>query len=242
LEGALNRVRAELRRGVFFIGWKGVAICVALGVANYVTSLGYDVLNHGPYRLFLRTPIDEALPVVTLFVVPYVSLKAFIYGSLTIFLLFRARIFQSAVVSMIATFLVSYIFFAILQTYVDRPALTGTDALTRMVRDVYAGDHPFNDFPSLHVSLSAIIAIHWWRFSRTSWPLVIWAGLIAISTVMVKQHYLVDIVGGLILAFATSMFFLRLVGRDADTGVFGQSSPPRSMATASSAPGHGGDV
>jgi membrane-associated phospholipid phosphatase len=228
---------------VFFIGWKGAAFCVGLGVANYVTSLAYDLLNHGPHRLFLRSPIDDALPVVPLFVVPYVSLKPFLYGSLVIFLLFRARIFQSAVLSMIATFLVSYLFFAFLQTYVERPVLTGGDTLTRMIRDVYAGDHPFNDFPSLHVSLSVIMAIHWWRFSRTlRWPVAIWAGLIAISTVMVKQHYVVDIPGGLILAFGTSLFFLHLMDRDRDREAIGQSRPPRSIATASSAPGHGGDV
>jgi len=212
MQPALRRLRTELRRGVFFIGWKGAAFCVALGVADYVASLGYDYLNHGPYRLFLRSPIDQALPVVPLFVVPYVSLQPFIYGSLVVFLLFRARIFQSAVLSMIVTFLVSYVFFALLQTYVDRPVLTGNDVFTVMVRGVYAGDHPFNDFPSLHVSTSTIIAIHWWRFSRRfTWPLIIWAALIAMSTVMIRQHYVADIAGGLVLAFGTSVFFLRLM-------------------------------
>lgn len=197
---------------MFGIGWKGAAICVALGVADYVTSLGYEALNHGPYRLFLRSPIDQALPVVPIFVVPYVSLQPFIYGSLVIFLLFRARVFQSAVLSMVVTFLVSYVFFAFLQTYVERPVLTGGDVFTRMIRDVYAGDHPFNDFPSLHVSTSAIIAIHWWRFSRRFGPVpAIWAALIATSTVLVRQHYLADVAGGLILAFGTSLFFLRLI-------------------------------
>jgi membrane-associated phospholipid phosphatase len=110
------------------------------------------------------------------------------------------------------TFLVSYLFFAFLQTYVDRPALTGGDVFTRMVRDVYAGDQPFNDFPSLHVATSTIIAIHLWRFSRRfTWPLIIWAALIAMSTVMVRHHYVADIAGGLILAFGTSLFFLRLM-------------------------------
>jgi len=208
------RLRTWLKGGIFFIGWKGAAACVALGVADYVASLGYDYLNHGPYRLFLRSPIDQALPVVPLFVVPYDSLQPFIYGSLVVFLLVRARIFQSAVLSMIVTFLVSYVFFAFLQTYVDRPVLAGTDVFTRMVRDVYAGDHPFNDFPSLHVSTSTIIAIHWWRFGRR-WtvPLIIWAGLIAASTVMIRQHYVADIAGGLVLAFATSLFFLGRLDR-----------------------------
>lgn len=208
----------ELKRGVFYAGWKGAALCVALAIGDYAASLGYDYLNHGPYRLFLRTPIDQALPVVPVFAVPYVSLEPFIYGSLVVFLLFRTRLFQSAVSSMIVTFLISYVFFAFLQTYVDRPPLTGNDALTQLIRGVYASDHPYNDFPSLHVSTSTIIAIHWWRFGKHySWPAIIWAGLIVLSTVMVKQHYVPDIAGGLVLAFSTSSFFLRLF-RAADPG------------------------
>jgi membrane-associated phospholipid phosphatase len=208
---AMTWLRNQLRGGVFFAGWKVAAICIGLGAADYVASLGYDYLNHGPYRLFLRTPIDEALPVVPAFAVPYVSLEPFIYGSLVVFLLFRVRIFQSAVSSMIVTFLISYVFFAFLQTYVDRPSLTGDDPLTQLIRGVYASDNPYNDFPSLHVSTSTIIAIHWWRFGR-AWtlPLIVWAGLVALSTVMVKQHYVPDIAGGLVLAFASSLLFLRL--------------------------------
>ncbi len=208
----MNTVRRWLGQGVFFAGWKTAVLCIALAAADYAASLGYDYLNHGPYRLFLETPIDRALPVVPVFAVPYVSLEPFIYVSLVIFLVFRVRIFQSAVLSMVATFLVSYLFFAFLQTYVDRPALTGHDFLTGLIRGVYASDQPYNDFPSLHVSTSTIIAIHWWRFGgRYTLPIIGWAALVAISTVMVKQHYVPDIAGGLVLAFATSLLFLRLV-------------------------------
>ena len=214
-----DRLSIPLRGGVLFAGWKVAALCVGLAIADYVASLGYDYLNHGPYRLFLRTPLDQALPVVPIFAVPYVSLEPFIYASLVIFLLFRVRIFESAVLSMIATFLISYLFFAFLQTYVDRPALTGNDVFTNMIRGVYASDQPYNDFPSLHVSTSTIIAIHWWRFGRRyALPIIAWAALIALSTVMVKQHYVPDIAGGLILAFATSLFFLRVTAEHSALG------------------------
>ena len=204
-------VSRQLRGGIFFAGWKIAALCVGLAIADYIASLGYDYLNHGPYRLFLRTPLDQALPVVPVFAIPYVSLEPFIYASLVIFLVLRVRIFESAVLSMIATFLVSYLFFAFLQTYVDRPVLTGNDSFTNLIRGVYASDQPYNDFPSLHVSTSTIIAIHWWRFGRRyTLPIIVWAALVALSTVMVKQHYVPDIAGGLIVAFATSLFFLRV--------------------------------
>jgi hypothetical protein len=57
----VTRLPKALGRGVLFLGWKVTALYVALGVPDYVASLGYDYLNHGPYRLFLRSPIDQAL-------------------------------------------------------------------------------------------------------------------------------------------------------------------------------------
>jgi membrane-associated phospholipid phosphatase len=225
----VNRLRAELRRGVFGVGLKGAGFCIVVGVATYVASLGYDVLNHGPYRLFLRTPLDQALPVVPIFAVPYVSLQPVIYASLVIFLLFRARIQQSAGLSMTVTFLISYVFFAFVQTYVARPTLTGGDIFTQLVRGVYASDHPFNDFPSLHVSTSTIIAIHWWRFNRRAGLVAaIWVVLVAMSTVLIRQHYLADVAGGLILAFSTSLFFLRFIDHEPK----GAQATPSSQAAA----------
>ena len=208
------RLRAELRRGVLGAGWRGAALCVALAAADYLASLGYDYLNHGPSRLFLRTPLDQALPVVPVFAVPYVSLEPYLYGSLFVFLFFRVRVFQSAVLSMILTFLVAYLCFAFIQTYVDRPHLAGTDVFSGMVRAVYAGDQPYNDFPSLHVATSTVVAIHWWRFGRWwTLPLLAWTALIVMSTVLIRQHYLADVAGGLVLAAATSWLFLRLFDR-----------------------------
>ena len=181
-------------------------------MAVYVTSELYYLLNHGPNRIFLRTPLDDLLPVVKPFVIPYVSLEPFIYASLILFVLFRTRVFQSAALSMIAAWLVSYAFYFFLQSYVQRPTLVGSDVLTQLIRQVYTSDNPYNDFPSLHTSLSTILAIHWWRMDcRISMPVGIWVALIVLSTVFVKQHYVADVIGGLVLAAGVSGFFLSRV-------------------------------
>ena len=205
-------MRAQLRSGIFGDSPRGAALTIAFGVVAIVTSLFYDGLNHGPYRLFLRTPIDDLIPVVGPFAVPYVSLRPFIYVSALLFLLFRARIYRSAALSMTVTLLISYGFYALLQSYIERPVLMGDDVFSRMIRDVYAGDQPYNDFPSLHASLSTIFAVHWWRVDRRiGIPVAIWAGLIVASTVFVKQHYVADMVAGVLLALAVSGVFLRLM-------------------------------
>jgi len=205
-----------LRKGVFGEGLRGAGFTLLMGVIAIVTSLFYDALNHGPYVLFLRSPLDDLIPVIGAFVVPYVSLRPFIYLSAGLFLLFRARIYRSAALAMTVTLLISYAFYALLQTYIERPVLTGTDVFSQIIRDVYAGDQPFNDFPSLHASLSTIFAIHWWRVDRRIGLAVgAWTALIVLSTVFVKQHYVADMVGGVLLAFVTSRTSLNLLAKRA---------------------------
>jgi len=224
----VSRLREQLRLGIFGESPRTAVVTLVLGVTAIVVSLFYDALNHGPSVLLLRTPLDDLIPVVGPFVIPYVSLRPFIYVSAVLFLLFRARIYRSAAVSMIVVLAVSYAFYAFLQTYIDRPAITGDDLFSRMIRDVYASDQPFNDFPSLHASLSTIFAIHWLRVDRRlGVPIAIWAGLIVVSTVFVKQHYVPDVVAGVLLASVTSWWSLRvLAGR-------GSSRDPRASLTRS---------
>ena len=79
-----------------------------------------------------------------------------------------------------------------------------------MIRTIYGSDQPYNDFPSLHTSLSTIIAIHWWRVDkRIGIPAAVWTALIVASTVLIKQHYFADLIGGLVLASVTSWLVLR---------------------------------
>jgi membrane-associated phospholipid phosphatase len=213
-------MRARLRQifgaGVFGTGWVNAAICVALAVALYFVNGIYAILNHGPAVLNLRTPLDVALPVVPIFVIPYVSLEPFVYLTLVIFLLFRTRLFQSACLAVISAVLLSYGVYFFAQSEVIRPVLLGTDLFTRMIRDVYAGDNPFNCFPSLHTSVSTILAIHWWRTDRrVGIPVAVWTALIVASTVLIKQHYVADLIAGLALAFGLSWFTMRLLLRKA---------------------------
>lgn len=204
--------RGRLSRGVFALPRRSAVITLVLVVAVVATNLLYEPLNHGPNRIFLRTPLDTALPVVPLFAIPYVSLIPFIGVSLLAWLLVRERVFRSAALSMIVAWLISYAFYFFLQSYVDRPVVAGSDPLSALVRTVYAGDQPYNDFPSLHVSLSTIMAIHWWHVDRRiGIPVAVWTALIVASTVLIRQHYLADVAGGLVLAAVVSATMLRLI-------------------------------
>ncbi|MGD1052485.1 MAG: phosphatase PAP2 family protein [Candidatus Dormibacteria bacterium] len=208
-------LRAQLRRGIFGESW-GVALAtLVLLVVWYGVNLLYAPLNHGPNRIFLRTPLDQGIPVVPVFVIPYVSLTPYIAVTMALLLLARVRLLRSAAVAMIIAWLVSYAFYIFLQSYVARPELIGSDPFTALIRTVYAGDRPYNDFPSLHTSLSTIVAIHWWRVDRRIGMVAGgWTLLIVASTVLIHQHYLADLAGGLTLAAAACVVSLRLFARD----------------------------
>jgi membrane-associated phospholipid phosphatase len=203
-------VTARLARGVLREGWPSAALSLALIPAILGTNLIYDSLNHGPSRIVLRTPLDDALPVVPVFAVPYLSLIPFVAVSLLVMLIVDARVYRSAALSMIAAWFISYACYFFLQSFVVRPSVGGSDVFSSMVRSIYAADHPYNDFPSLHTSLSTIIAIHWWHIDRRiGIPVAVWTALIVASTVLIKQHYLADVVAGLLVAMTTSALVLR---------------------------------
>ena len=199
-------------QGIFYTGWKNAIFSLLLAVGVYFTSQIYALLNHGPAVLNLRTALDAALPVVPVFVVPYDSLQPYIYATLILFLLLRTKYFQSACLAMITVWFISYGFYYFLQSEVIRPVLTGTDVFSKAVMNVYAGDNQFNDFPSLHTSLSSILAIHWLRVNKPlGIVLSIWTALILASTLLIKQHYIADMLFGFALALGLSWVYLKVV-------------------------------
>jgi membrane-associated phospholipid phosphatase len=200
----------QARRGILSERGRGLIVSLLLIPAILGTNLIYELLNHGPNRIFLETPLDRALPVVPIFAIPYLSLIPYIGVSLIAFLFFRVHVYRSAAFTMLVVWFISYAFYFFLQSYIARPQITGTDPLSALIRSIYASDRPYNDFPSLHTSLSTIIAIHWWRVDRRiAIPAAIWTALIVASTVLVKQHYIADVAGGLVLAGVTSLLVMR---------------------------------
>lgn len=209
MKETLQRVFGQ---GIFCTGWKNAIFSILLAIGVYFTSQIYVLLNHGPAVLNLHTLLDSAIPVVPVFVIPYDSLQPYIYATLILFLLFRTKYFQSACLAMITVWFISYGFYYFLQSEVFRPILTGTDTFSKMVMNVYAGDNQFNDFPSLHTSLSTILAIHWVKVNKPlGIVLSIWTALIVASTLLIKQHYIADLIFGLALAFGFAWLYIKLI-------------------------------
>jgi len=88
-----------------------------------------------------------------------------------------------------------------------RPQLTIQTFFDQLVYYIYYLDLGYNSFPSLHVALSLTCSLICFNYNPKYKWLFIWAGLIILSTVLVKQHYILDVVGGLVLGVLGFLWF-----------------------------------
>jgi membrane-associated phospholipid phosphatase len=152
----------------------------------------------------LATPWDAAIPLWPVWAVPYLLSIAWWIGSL----IWAARrmdddLYRALVSGGLVMVLASYLFYLLCPTYVERPLLTGHDWPTELMRLIYGADRPYNAFPSSHTYNSVFVALFWCRWLPRWKPL--WIGLAAIvllSTLFTRQHNLLDLVGGTVLAWS----------------------------------------
>jgi len=179
------------------------AIWVVLGYI--VGGLGYLVVNRlvgdGPFH-HLTLPLDVAIPFVPAFVLAY--MLVYVTPAMTAFFLEdRAELYRT----FLAFGLNCVICFTIFLVYpVEYPrVLPIPDTLFgRLLAFVHVLDRPVNCFPSHHIATSFTTFFAIARQDRR-WGAVfgVAAALVALSTVLVKQHYVVDIPAGIGVACLT---------------------------------------
>jgi membrane-associated phospholipid phosphatase len=102
------------------------------------------------------------------------------------------------------------------------------------VRLTYSLDSPYNCFPSLHVANSFISALACYRVHLTlGLAAAVWASLIGASTLLTKQHYVVDVVAGVLMAALAYFLFLRSYARDRVDDSDRRMAPRRAAAAVS---------
>lgn len=91
--------------------------------------------------------------------------------------------------------------FVLWPTTLPRPAVPAGGATGIAWTLLHAGDTAYNCFPSLHVALAAIAGAALWRAGHPLLALL-WPPAIALSTVTTRQHVVLDVLAGLLLAAA----------------------------------------
>ena len=198
-------------------------------VGIILAFISYEIFNkiepsYPP--LVMRGWLDEKLPIVPIFVFPYLSfhiLAAFIVPYLS-YKVAGIKAFLVNGLSIIISQIcldVAYFFF---QTEVPRPSISDSSPLNWvLVHVIWGNDRPLNGFPSNHVTWSVISIIALWRLrsriKKTSYLLGIWFLLIIPATVLLGQHFLIDIYGGIFVAFTVYWSLVFIIEKPA-IGIF----------------------
>lgn len=154
-----------------------------------------------PLQAPVAIPLDGAVPFrpesVWLYLPGYAT--AFL---LTAWVIPEARRFRAALVAFGAMAVLALPFFLLLPIHGPRPAAPGDPGLTgEMVRWLFRTDPAVNTFPSLHVANATLCALLAARHHKGVGA-VVWALAIGVfaSVLLLKQHYVVDVPGGWVLA------------------------------------------
>ena len=187
-----------LERAALFIG------TAAFWAAAYLGTGAWNAAR--PARMLAWDPV-WSLPVVGAFVIPYVSTYAMPF---LVLLVTRHRAKERRFAAVVAgTIAFSAACFVLWPLTIPRPEIGLASVFDRMLAALYAADRPTNLFPSLHVSLSYLfaLAVGDARPRLRRWTLA-WATLVAASALLTRQHYLVDVIGGIVVAWAAWRIFL----------------------------------
>ncbi|MEK4276229.1 phosphatase PAP2 family protein [Paenibacillus sp. FSL R7-0026] len=141
------------------------------------------------------------IPFVPAFIIPYLLWYPFIPGALIALAFKDKRTYFQTLIALCSGLVISYIFFALFQTAIERPNIEGEEGfLITMVDYIYRNDQPYNCFPSIHVLTSYLILRGTRVFGRAIWAMTsAFSIVIIVSTVLVKQHVVVDIAGGILV-------------------------------------------
>lgn len=167
----------------------------------------YVPLNRRQSRHYWKTSIDDRIPLLPLLVVPYVVFIP--YMVLSIALLWNTIYVVPLLESLSFAYVVASLFWYFVPNGVKRPDIIEKKLHHRILVYIYKSDHDTNGFPSAHVFVTLICA-YFLHIARVPFVPLSWfvAGTIALSTIFTKQHYVVDLFGGIIMFLLSVTIFL----------------------------------
>jgi len=171
----------------------------------------YLPLNKRKSKYYWKIKFDDSIPFIPIFIVPYIGY--FFYIIATIVYLWNTKYINDFFVTYIISYILAGLFWFFIPNGVKRPKIYNKDIFSRLTALIYKYDDDGNGFPSAHI-FATLICSYFLFLVFPQYSIFIWFinFLICISTIFVKQHYVLDFFGGLInfgLSIIISSLFLR---------------------------------
>lgn len=152
-------------------------------------------------------PLDDMIPFCEYFVIPYIFWFVYIVAMLIYGLLYDRECFRRFMLSIILSYTAALVIFALFPNGQNlRPVTFSRDnVFTRYMAEVYNVDTNTNVFPSIHVLGAMMVlfaGLSCRRFAARGWRIyfLLSTVLIILSTVFLKQHSVLDVLGALAIS------------------------------------------
>lgn len=152
------------------------------------------------------TRFDQYIPFVPIFVIFYLSYFIFLVVWIGYaFLRLPLAQFKKISIAIIIVQVIAYAFHLLFPGLMPRPEISDIGWIHKIVLLTYLHDKPTNLFPSLHVANTFLLYLYFRKISPKL--ITVWAIGIIASTILIKQHTLLDVASGIILSSAVYFFF-----------------------------------
>lgn len=180
-----------------------ISLVIVFGIILSLYSLSQNLAFHFNYLegKNLTLPLEKDIPLLPN------AIWIYLLAYFTIPLSFAPLINKDAFITSLKTFMKaslihSFFFICFPMTYDLRPDLIpDTSLASQLLILLHKWDQPLNNYPSMHVSFAFLSYFILLKFAKSwAWVYLALAILISASTVLVKQHYIMDVLGGITLA------------------------------------------
>ena len=206
----------------------GVINFLLYGLIQYsITTNSFDFL----------TPLDKHIPLIPELIWVYHSLPI-VMVTTVLFLAQNKKVFYTVVASFAAVMIVNSLFHLFAPSFYPRPELVPMSLSEHLLAWTYTIDGAHNTFPSTHVSYAFLMVLtagdtqKGQRYPILKYAFILWAVCVILSTLVLKQHYIADVVAALLLTGliykAISNYIKRIPPKYETTRV---SSSDRSLST-----------
>jgi len=171
----------------------------------------YVVLNKRKSKYYWKIKFDDFIPLIPIFIIPYIGF--YIYIITTIIFLWNTKYINNFFITYIIAYILAGLFWYFIPNGVKRPVIYKRDIFSKLTAYIYKHDDDTNGFPSVHIFATLICSYFLFlAFPEQLFSILATALLISASTVFVKQHYILDIFGG-IITFWLSLMISGLFGK-----------------------------
>ena len=174
---------------------------------------GYNIIQkYFPVGHVLKISfIDNHVPYMPVFALAYLCYTLILFLPFLFVFTNKKQLFavSTAFFSVATICNICYISF---QTMMIRPEIIPSGFFDRLVMFIYSIDKPVNLVPSEHVAFPVLTTLCLCHIKKKSWyillPITI---LIILSTLFIKQHYILDVLAGIVVAGIGYLIFKKIM-------------------------------